>query len=116
MAKKLRNTPIKKFNDHKAMAKRRGINFLLTFEEWWDIWEKSGKWDQRGRKRGQFVMSRNNDIGAYEIGNVLIQSQDKNMSQAQTGKKHTITHIEKVRQASFNSWQYRKQQKELTNG
>ena len=116
MDEQCRLSSLKKFRDHRAMAKRRGIEFNLTHEQWWDLWEQSGKWNERGIKRGQYVMSRKNDIGAYEIGNVFIQTQNQNMSDAQLGKKQSQAHIEKVRQASINSWKKRKQIKEPTYG
>ena len=66
----------------------RGIPFTLTFEEWWDIWDKSGKYEERGTLRGQYGMSRYNDVGPYAIGNVFIQLGIHNVSQAWTGRKH----------------------------
>jgi hypothetical protein len=61
-----------KFAGAKGVAKYRGIPFRLTFDEWMSIWLASGKWDRRGWRRGQFVMARPGDKGAYEIGNVII--------------------------------------------
>lgn len=60
------------FQGHKDTATQRGIPFLLTFEEWWEIWQQSGHWHQRGRKRGQYCMARCGDRGAYEASNVRI--------------------------------------------
>lgn len=57
------------------------IEFKLSFDEWLDIWIKSGFWHLRGRNRGCYVMSRLNDIGHYEINNVFIQSVTDNHSQ-----------------------------------
>jgi hypothetical protein len=57
---------------HKGNARVRNIPFLITFEEWRDIWLESGKWDQRGYRRGQYCMARYGDKGAYEVGNVRI--------------------------------------------
>ena len=74
-----------KYIVQKAGAKRRGVPFLLTFEEWWDIWQQSGKWEQRGRYRGQYVMSRYADKGSYEVGNVFIQTVEHNVREAQIG-------------------------------
>ena len=36
------------YNTQKSGAKKRGIAFLLTFEQWWSVWEASGKWENRG--------------------------------------------------------------------
>ncbi len=68
-------------------AKRRGIDFNLTYEEWLSIWENSGHFNERGRKLGQYVMSRFNDIGDYSINNVEIIVMQKNQSDATKGKK-----------------------------
>lgn len=71
-----------KYLEHKGSAKRRGIPFKLTFDEWWNIWEQSGKWEQRGKCKGQYVMSRYKDQGAYEVGNVFIQLHEDNVRDA----------------------------------
>ena len=75
-----------KYACHKGKAKHRGIEFNLTYEQWWDIWQQSGKWNQRGPNKGQYVMSRYNDIGAYEVGNVFIQLSEENRREAMLGK------------------------------
>jgi len=64
----------------KFMAKKRGIDFLLSYEEWLHIWETSGKLPLRGRGRGKYCMARNNDIGPYALHNVTIQLNEKNIS------------------------------------
>jgi hypothetical protein len=60
------------FAAHKNDAKRRSIAFQFSFDEWWAIWEASGKWDERGVRRGQYCMSRPNDAGPYATDNVRI--------------------------------------------
>jgi hypothetical protein len=62
-------------------AKRRGIPFLLAYEEWLCIWMESGRWPQRGTKCGQYVMSRPGDRGAYEVGNVKICLAEENRAE-----------------------------------
>ena len=74
-------TPVPKYHAHRQDAKRRGIPFLMTLEEWWDIWQSSGKWEQRGPRRGQYVMARFGDQGAYEPGNVKICPVRENMAE-----------------------------------
>lgn len=71
------------FIKQKMHAKRRGVSFLLTFEEWMMIWHNSGKWEQRGRCRGQYVMGRFGDQGPYAVGNVYICTSSENLSHRQ---------------------------------
>lgn len=82
-------TDRKKYTSHKSSAKFRGIDFKLTFEEWFDIWQKSGHYHERGIGKGSYVMSRIGDKGGYEVGNVFIQSNSDNVKQAtHTGPKN----------------------------
>lgn len=72
------------FYSQRASARNRidcqgnPIEFNLTFDEWFKIWQDSGHWEQRGIRKGQYCMSRYNDIGNYEIGNVFIQPVQQN--------------------------------------
>lgn len=63
---------------HKRNAKKRNIDFFLTFDEWLAIWSQSGKLELRGPKKGQYCMARIGDIGPYAIGNVYIELSDVN--------------------------------------
>lgn len=76
------STPLDKFEHQRQRAKVRGIEWLLTFEEWWAIWQQSGKWPQRGRKGDQYVMARRGDVGPYSTTNVLICLQRQNSRDA----------------------------------
>lgn len=80
----------RKFTQHRANAKLRGVDFLLAFDEWWDIWRKSGKWAHRGKRAGQYCMSRFGDEGAYAVGNVFINLTAVNVSEGVTGIKRTV--------------------------
>jgi len=81
-----------KYEAHRRGANTRNIPFLLSFEEWSNIWEQSGHWEERGKKKGQYCMSRIGDTGPYAVGNVFIQLHSENMSQAQKGKTQTEEH------------------------
>jgi hypothetical protein len=74
------NDPRYRFSKQKAQAGRRGIPFLLTFNQWWRIWRPH--WDGRGRRRGQLVMARNGDTGPYAVGNVEIVPTQVNVADA----------------------------------
>jgi len=67
----------------KGNARRRDrdgnpILYKLTFDEWWQIWQDSGHYDEMGTRKGQYVMSRVEDRGHYEVGNVFIQTAEQN--------------------------------------
>lgn len=64
-------TPMGAFISQKSNANSRGIDWNLKFWDWWNIWQDSGKWEQRGRGRG-YMMCRFGDEGGYEIGNVYV--------------------------------------------
>lgn len=73
--------PIRAFTEQKRNARVRGVEWDLTFAEWWCIWHESGKWSQRGRGRDKYVMARHGDSGAYRAGNVKIIRFDANNSE-----------------------------------
>jgi hypothetical protein len=75
-----------RYNGHKSNAKVRGIEFLLTFEEWRDIWLASGKWEERGNFSWSYCMSRKDDMGPYAVGNVHIITQEQNLSDSWRSK------------------------------
>jgi hypothetical protein len=78
-----------RFNQHKASAIQRGIAFLLTFEQWAKIWKASGKLENRGCRKGQYVMARFNDKGSYSIKNVQIIPQEQNHKEARPNQRYT---------------------------
>jgi hypothetical protein len=72
------------YNAHKRGARQRGIEFLLTFDEWCAIWDASGKWEQRGAHVGEYCMARHGDIGPYATHNVRICTTDVNRQESHT--------------------------------
>ena len=81
------------------------IRFKLSFEEWCEIWESSGKWKLRGTGTGKYCMSRYNDLGHYEIGNVSIILAVQNTVDASIGRrfKHTDEAKAKISAAGLGS-------------
>lgn len=70
------------FNSQRQAAKNRGVAWNLTFAQWFAVWQSSGKLHLRGRGKGNYVMSRVNDAGCYELGNVHIQLATENSKEA----------------------------------
>lgn len=65
-------------------ANSRGIGWEITFPEWWRVWQESGHWNQRGRGKANYCMSRDKDEGPYRVGNVKIITNLQNTSSGQT--------------------------------
>ena len=78
--KEYQQTPKGRFQQHKAGAKKRGVEFLLTFKEWWSLWEPH--WHQRGGLGHEMCMCRTNDAGPYAVGNVRIDTMANNAKEA----------------------------------
>jgi hypothetical protein len=53
----------------------------MTFEEWLQIWQDSGHLHERGPRKGQYVMCRYGDKGAYKRGNVRVASVEENIAE-----------------------------------
>ena len=68
-----------RYNQHKASAKSRGIEFDLTFDEWWAIWAEH--FNQRGRRSHEMNMCRTRDEGGYSVGNVRIDTSASNQAE-----------------------------------
>ena len=80
------------FRDQRRRAKRRGIEFLFTFEEWLDVWECSGKLALRGPGKNGYCMSRPGDVGPYAPWNVVIKTISENsLEAAPYGRKISLT-------------------------
>jgi hypothetical protein len=78
-------SPRGRFSQQRQNARRRGVEWRLTFNEWWKIWQDSGHWPDRGKgKEGKYCMGRNGDKGAYEVGNVEIIKYSRNAFDSMT--------------------------------
>tara|TARA_R110000744_G_scaffold377199_1_gene492013 strand:- start:505 stop:891 length:387 start_codon:yes stop_codon:yes gene_type:complete len=77
----LAETPTARYNKHFHSANARGIEFKLTFAEWWNLWKPY--WDERGKS---MCMCRTGDTGAYEINNVRIDTYSNNALEANNHK------------------------------
>jgi hypothetical protein len=81
--------PRARYNAHRMHAAARGVPFLLSFPEWWQLWQQpdaasGGKpfWSQRGYGPGRYCMARHGDKGPYAVGNVSIVTNEQNTAEA----------------------------------
>jgi len=71
-----------RFLQQRNQAKQRGVEWDLSFMEWIAIWRQSGHLRERGRRRGNYQMCRQGDIGAYCSSNVRIDRMEANIREA----------------------------------
>lgn len=74
-------TPSAAYMSQRRNAGLRGIGWELTFVQWWDVWQRSGHWNDRGRGQG-YCMARIGDTGPYAVGNVEIKTIGENFSES----------------------------------
>lgn len=77
--------PWLRFIQNRASAKRRGIDFKLTFDEWWTLW--AVHYHERGTHRDEYNLCRYLDMGCYEIGNVRIDLAVNNAAERGVAKR-----------------------------
>lgn len=92
--------PVAAFRSHKNGAKVRGIQFLLTFEEWWGYWQEH--YHLRGTYRGCMCMCRFKDGGPYAVGNVRIDTVTANLNERWEVRREKSPIPLKVARARFN--------------
>lgn len=72
-----KGSPLNVFiNQRRTMIYTHGIPWELTFVEWWEVWQKSGKWEDRKRAtRGEsYCLGRLKGSGSFNIDNVCIKT------------------------------------------
>ena len=79
-------SPRARYTVHKAHAKSRGVEFTLTFEAWWALWEPH--WAQRGKRVGDYCMARSDDKGGYTPGNVVVKPVEANLVEQLSSGAH----------------------------
>jgi hypothetical protein len=103
-------TPRARFSQQRNGARNRGIAWDFTFEEWWAVWEASGKWEQRGVRRGCYVMARHGDTGPYSRSNVSIIRHEDNIRQALSAPDRepisSFLHLRSYKVGHGKGWRY----------
>jgi hypothetical protein len=74
----IKGSPAHRYSEQKSNVLKRGLRFDISLEDWFEVWEKSGKWEQRGNKKHEYCMCRFQDKGHYTKGNVFIATNTEN--------------------------------------
>jgi len=86
-------SPIKAYRSQCNVARQRNIPWELTYETWCAWWEQQlgPNWFQlRGRKAGQYCMSRYGDIGPYSMENIRCILHTENTKEAAPRMRKTF--------------------------
>ena len=95
------------FSMQRSGAKRRGISWQMNLWEWWSIWQKSGRWAERGPGAG-YVMCRKGDVGPYSVDNVFIAKARENSSNQPQKKSNLPMGVKKTKYGRKNYAAYRR--------
>lgn len=70
---KIKNQAIRRaFDTSRVQARYRNQDWLLTWEEFYELWNTEDRWTERGVYRESLVMSRVDLSGPWELSNVEI--------------------------------------------
>jgi hypothetical protein len=72
------------YRNHERAATRDGYSFEMSLKEWWCAWKDSGHWDQRGKGKDKYVMTRIDRTLPLNIGNYEIITLSKMFSMVAT--------------------------------
>ena len=82
----------------KNQAQYREEGWDISFEAWCDLWDRSGQWDNRGRERGCYCMTRTDWGLPWTLDNVQIITREahaKLQGQAQSSGWRSIAQKKK---------------------
>ena len=71
--------PFQAYTYQRRNAAKRGIEWEFDFRTWWETWQESGHWPERGRGKG-YCMARLGDSGPYSKDNVYFCTIGQNFS------------------------------------
>ena len=60
------------YREQKNSCRLRGIPWELPFEDWWRLWQESGHWNERGRTRDAYCLTRIDYAQPFSVANALI--------------------------------------------
>jgi hypothetical protein len=88
------------YNMQRKNAVQRGIAWEMNLRQWWEFWQASGYWPQRGRGHG-YCMCRKGDEGPYSLDNVFIASARYNSATTKQKKSGLPAGVRKVQKGDY---------------
>lgn len=97
-------TPIRAFTNQRNNAHQRQIEWRMTFWQWWNVWQVSGHWNERGREGTNYVMCRTGDEGPYAPDNVFIAQACVNCSEKKTKKSGLPIGVRFIKRGNYETY------------
>jgi hypothetical protein len=99
------------YASHRRGARKRGIPFQFTFEQWSEWWLTDNRWSRRGRKAGQLQMGRKSNSGPYSPDNIECVTKEQKqkaqlvgLSSLPPGKRAEIAKKAGLARCGENHW------------
>ena len=73
-----------KYGNAKRHALERGVEWHLSFQEWYDWWQATGHYHERGPRANQYCMARIGDVGPYALDNIKCITNRENVLEARS--------------------------------
>jgi hypothetical protein len=77
-------TTKRKFFAQRSQARKRGVDWQLSFEQWFAWW--GDDYARRGRGSDDLCMSRPGDTGPYALDNIVKKTNKENIQESNCGK------------------------------
>ena len=75
------------FIQQRNQAQWREEEWTITFEQWKQLWDQSGQWDNRGRERSCYCMTRRDVLEPWTADNAVIITREQH-----SRKQSALTH------------------------
>ncbi len=96
------------YTTQRLAARRRGIGWELTFEQWLRLWRASGRLADRGVGAGRYCMARDGDRGPYSVSNVSIQLSTVNSRDGLRQRTQLPNVVAQLRTGTGRGWTFRR--------
>lgn len=64
--------PVMIYKRTRQLMLQRGLEFSIDFDGWWQLWQDSKQWKNRGIRRGQYWIRRKDPTQGYVVGNLEV--------------------------------------------
>jgi hypothetical protein len=79
------------WNRSRAQARSRGEEWLISWEDYYYIWTRTGAVNQKGRSQNSICLARKDPKLSWTVDNVSLELRSQHLQRIQTGVPKTKT-------------------------